>query len=84
MPSLMAPIGRPRVSAATCVMMVRVPVPRSWVPISTQHGAIGIDGGAALAGVAAAAPGVDADAEAALDRAGAGLAARRASSSSSR
>ena len=32
------------VSAATCVMMVRVPVPRSWVPISTINRAVGIDG----------------------------------------
>ena len=29
-------IGRPSVSATTCVMMVRVPVPRSWVPISIE------------------------------------------------
>ncbi len=34
--SLIAPIGSPRVSAATWVMMVRVPVPRSCVPISTS------------------------------------------------
>ena len=36
MASLIWPIGRPRVSAATWVMMVRVPVPRSCVPISTS------------------------------------------------
>ena len=34
--SSIAPIGSPRVSAATWVMMVRVPVPKSWVPISTS------------------------------------------------
>ena len=34
--SLMALIGRPSVSAATCTMIVRVPVPRSWLPSSTS------------------------------------------------
>src|ERR1019366_4706511 len=36
MTSLIWPIWRPRVSAATWVIMVRVPVPRSWVPISSS------------------------------------------------
>jgi len=34
--SVIAPSGSPRVSAATMVMMVRVPVPRSWLPNSTS------------------------------------------------
>ena len=34
--TLMAPTGRPSVSAATMAMMVRVPVPRSWLPSSTS------------------------------------------------
>ena len=29
-------IGKPNVSAATCVIQVRVPVPISWLPISTS------------------------------------------------
>src|SRR5436190_681159 len=36
MTSFTWPICKPSVSAATCVMMVRVPVPRSCVPISIE------------------------------------------------
>ena len=36
MTSLICPICSPRVSAATCVIIVRVPVPKSWVPISSN------------------------------------------------
>ena len=74
--SLMAVIGSPSVSAATCVMMVRVPVPRSWLPISSTTEPSGLIVVRQLAGVAAAAPRVDADAQPALDRAGAAFAAR--------
>src|SRR6185369_6702314 len=34
--SVIAPRGKPSVSAATMVMMVRVPVPRSWLHSSTS------------------------------------------------
>ena len=55
------------VSAATTAMAVRVPVPRSWVPSGDLHRPIGVDADHARSVVAAAAPGVHADAHAALD-----------------
>ena len=65
--SLMACIGSPKVSAATCVMMVRVPVPRSWLPISISTLPSGWMVALHCGVVAESAPLFDADAEAALD-----------------
>ena len=72
----MALTGRPKVSAATMAIMVRVAVPRSWVASSTSTEASGWMVGAAGAGVARAAPGVDAESQAALDGTAARIAAQ--------
>ena len=68
-------MGRPSVSAATMVMMVRVPGAEILGAHLDLYRAIRMDGRPALAVVAPAAPGVDREAQTALDRTGARISA---------